>query len=172
KKPLFSWVTFAFPCINVKMTEEHIIKEIRAGNQRVLADTYQQYRTEFIHWAYKKYNYPMEDGREVYQVSFFIFYDNVMSGTLENMISNLKTYLFAIGKNKILESHRRNARHVYDVKEEILKSDEEDLELQHDKEVQYRQISRALQKLGDPCKRILQMVYYQNRSMEFITESL
>ena len=51
-----------------------------------------------------------------------------MSGKLENMVSNLKTYLFAIGKNKILEHHRRNARHDYDTKAEILQMEEEDQE--------------------------------------------
>lgn len=154
------------------MTENDIIKDIRAGNQKILAETYQQYRKEFIQWAYKKYNCPIEDGKEIYQVSFFIFYENVMSGKLENMISNLKTYLFAIGKNKILENNRRNARHTYDIKEEILKTEEVEPELQQNKEIQYRQISLALQKMGDPCKRILEMVYYQNCTMEFITENM
>ena len=95
-----------------------------------------------------------------------------MSGKLENMVSNLKTYLFAIGKNKILEHHRRTARHDYDIRAEILQMEEDDHELQQNRELQYRQISLALQQLGDPCKQILEMVYYHNRSMEFITEHL
>jgi DNA-directed RNA polymerase specialized sigma24 family protein len=104
------------------MTENQLIKEIRDGNQKILAETYQRYRKEFVQWAYKKYNCPVEDGKELYQISFFIFYDNVISGKLEYMASHLKTYLFGIGKNKILENNRRNNRFSFDIKEEILKA--------------------------------------------------
>ncbi|CAN5179396.1 hypothetical protein BH23BAC1_BH23BAC1_48670 [soil metagenome] len=149
-----------------------IIKNIRDGNQKILAETYQQYRKEFIQWAYKTYNCPIEDGKEIYQVTFFIFYDNIMTGKLENMVSNLKTYLFAIGKNKILENFRREARLAYDIKEEILKFEEDDTEIQDQKELQYQQISKALEKLGDPCKGILEMMYYGNSSIDFITKKM
>jgi RNA polymerase sigma-70 factor (ECF subfamily) len=110
------------------MTENQLIKEIRDGNKKVLAETYQKYRKEFVKWAFKKYNCPVEDGKELYQISFFIFYDNVVTGKLEHMASHLKTYLFAIGKNKILENIRRNNRFSFGIKEEILKIEENDHE--------------------------------------------
>jgi RNA polymerase sigma factor (sigma-70 family) len=152
--------------------DNHIIKNIRDGNQKILAETYQQYRKEFIQWAYKTYNCPIEEGKEIYQVTFFIFYDNIMTGKLENMVSNLKTYLFAIGKNKILENFRREARLAYNIKEDILKFEEDDTELQGQKELQFQQISKALVKLGDPCKEILEMMYYGNCSIDFITKKM
>jgi RNA polymerase sigma factor (sigma-70 family) len=158
-------------CINSKkMTENQLIKKIRDGNQKILAETYQRYRKEFVQWAYKKYNCPVEDGKELYQISFFIFYDNVISGKLEYMASHLKTYLFGIGKNKILENNRRNNRFSFDIKEEILKSEEDDQEIQDQKEYQYQQISEGLQKLGEPCKEILEMMYYHNCTIVDITK--
>lgn len=162
-----------FLCINVKkMTENQLIKEIREGNQKILADTYNRFRNEFIQWALKKYHCPKEDCKEIYQISFFIFYDNVMSGKLEYMASNLKTYLFAIGKNKILENNRRNNRFSYEIKDEFLKVEEDDHEFQDHKELQYEQISQGLQRLGNPCKRILEMMYYHNCSIDDITKKI
>lgn len=144
------------------------INDIRAGNQEALAGTYKRYRKEFILWAFKNYKCSREDAEEIYQVSFFIFYDNIMTGKLEHLTCNLKTYLFAIGKNKILEQNRRLARHSFNIKEEIMKMDEHDFEDIELAEQQYAQISAGLQKLGEPCKSILEMIYYNNCTMESV----
>src|SRR5690606_1870039 len=107
-----------------------------------------------------------------YQLSFFIFYDNIMTGKLENLSSNIKTYLFAIGKNKILELSRRNAKYSYNINEEIYEMGEEELEMTQEREKHFHQISLGLLQLGDPCKKILEMMYYESRSMDYITEKL
>lgn len=169
----FKWVTFERLCINFKkeMTENQLIEEIRNGNQKLLAETYHRYRKEFVHWAFKKHNCSLDDGKEIYQITFFIFYDNVLSGKLEHLVSHLKTYLFAIGKNKILENNRRNNRFSFGTKEDVVKIDEDDdQELQDIREQQYQQISEGLQKLGQPCKGILELMYYHNCSIKEITE--
>lgn len=155
--------------IKIRMNDS-TLKDIRAGNQHVLAEMYKLHRKEFIKWAFKSFKCSREDAEEVYQVSFFIFYDNVMTGKLEQLTCNLKTYLFAVGKNKILEQNRRLARHAFDIKEEIMKMDENGFDDMQDVEQQYTRISTGLQKLGDPCKSILEMIYYENCTMESVTQ--
>lgn len=152
------------------MTENQLIEEIRNGNQKLLAETYHRYRKEFVQWAFKNFNCSTDDSKEIYQITFFIFYDNVLSGKLEHLVSNLKTYLFAIGKHKILENNRRNNRYAFEIKHDILEIEEDDEELRDYKEQQYQQISQGLQKLGDPCKGILELMYYHNGSIKEITE--
>ena len=151
------------------MTENHLIEEIRNGNQELLAETYHRYRKEFVQWAFKNYHCSIDDSKEIYQITFFIFYDNVLSGKLEHLVSHLKTYLFAIGKHKILENNRRNNRFAFEINEDRLKIDEDNQELRDYKEQQYQQISQGLQKLGDPCKAILESMYYHNCSIKDIT---
>jgi len=154
------------------MERKNVIDAILNGDNAELAEIYSIYRKEFTLWALKKYNCPREEALEIYQASFFIFYNNIMTGKLRDMTSNLKTYLFAIGKNKILENYRRNTKYVFDAADEVFKIvDEQDYDVTS-KESQYNQISRALEILGDPCRQILELVYYQNRSMDFITNSL
>ncbi|GAB3021605.1 hypothetical protein GCM10027284_46350 [Cyclobacterium sediminis] len=153
------------------MSEDFILKEIKSGNQKTLGMVYQKYRNDFIQWAYNAYRCSQEDGKEIYQLSFFIFYDNIKTGKLENLSSNIKTYIFAIGKNKILEMKRRNARYGFDINEEIL-SMEEESEIENQKEEQYKKITEGLRQLGNPCKKILEMMYYENRNMDFISERM
>lgn len=154
------------------MSENSILKEIRSGDKKILGTVYQKFRKVFIQWAYANYRCSLEEGKEIYQLSFFIFYDNVMTGKLEEMSSSIKTYLFAIGKNKILEMQRRNSRYAYDINEHLLEMEEDNYEIIEQKEKHYSQISAGLNKLGDPCKKVLELMYYENRSMEYISSNM
>jgi len=147
------------------------IEKIRNGDEQALAEAYEAYRPEFIRWAQKQYGCPEEDAKEAYQVSFFVFYDNVLTGKLWEVSSTIKTYLFAIGRNKIFEQHRYNARNLHGMNEEVMRFEilPPDSE---EKEEKYKVIEQGMQQLGSPCREILEMVYYAKRSMDYITQEL
>jgi|SRR5690554_84662 len=148
------------------------LKRIKNGNREVTASLYLENRNGFIHWMRKKFGCPEEVSREIYQVSFFVFYDSVMSGKLQYLTCDIKTYLFSIGRNKFMEWNRDNSRFSIEVKDELLRIDMEDSDDNDAREEQLGKVGIALEKLGDPCKKILEMVYYENRGMDAITQSL
>ncbi|GGZ33225.1 hypothetical protein GCM10007049_28590 [Echinicola pacifica] len=151
------------------MTDHEILIHIRAGDQQVLEKVYVQHREPFISWLKKQYNCSKEEGQEIYQVTFYIFYENVLTGKLQYLTSSIKTYLFGIGKYKILEHIRVESKKAYEIREEYFQMEEEQTFPDLDQE---NMIISALRTLGDPCKKLLELVYYENRSMEDIAHAL
>ena len=82
--------------------QNEIIQKIRSGGQTELGSIYEEYRTEFLQWITKEYDCSMDDGKDIYQLTILIFYDNIKKGKLEHLVSSVKTYLFGIGKNLAL----------------------------------------------------------------------
>ncbi|HMJ70794.1 MAG TPA: sigma-70 family RNA polymerase sigma factor [Cyclobacteriaceae bacterium] len=151
-----------------------IIEHIRSGGKEALAKVYLDYRKEFIGWAFKKFKCPTATAEDAWQQAIIVLYENVVSGRLLSLSSSEKTYLFAIGKNKLREANRREMkiRPLGD-----FDADEFDLPVDQSPTEPFEQ--RALDKavaslhlLGEPCKSLLIEFYYHHRSMVQIVNSL
>jgi RNA polymerase sigma factor (sigma-70 family) len=154
------------------MSEQHILERLRHGGQTELGIIYEQNRKEFIQWVSKEFNLSTDDGKDIYQMTILIFNDNVKSGKLENLVSSVKTYLFAIGKNVARESMRKAKRTTRINQEEWLKEYMVDEPDQHIEESVFSTAKQALQKLGQPCHRLVELFYYEKKSMEEISTLL
>lgn len=149
------------------------INELRKNSDAALKQIYSDYREEAIAWLQKKFSMTEDNSKEVFQSAIVILYDNVNSGKLTELTSSIKTYLFAIARNKALELTRSNIRNVGEIGLPILK--EHILESKHDKEILEDRIdalSSALRRIGDPCRSILQLFYYKKFEMEVITKMM
>jgi len=132
---------------------------------------YLLYREEFANWAFQKFQLDQSAATEIFQVSVVIVYDNIVQGKLTELSSNIKTYLFAIGKNKILEYKRRSQK--YTGEEAIPNLADHMLEEEKTlKEAQFTLVAKMLDILGNPCKRLLELYYYKQKSMKDITSIL
>lgn len=154
------------------MSESSIIERIKAGDQQALTDIYNKYRTEFLQWITNHYKVSMEDAYDLYQVSVVIFYENILKEKLTNLTSSVKTYLFAIGKNKALEKIKKSRPMT---SEDYLLNNivyEEGVEEMEEKESAIIKVAEAMKELGDPCKALLELYYYGRQSMEEIAEQL
>jgi RNA polymerase sigma-70 factor (ECF subfamily) len=87
---------------------------------------------------------------------------------LVKLTSDLKTYLFAIGKNKIREL-RDAGRRFRDMQERYEIPEDEN---KQEKELLFEQLELSLEALGDPCKRILELYYYYKKSLIEIADML
>src|SRR6188768_1114045 len=88
---------------------DSIIARLRANRKDALAELYETYRTEFLRWI-MKYRCSADEAKDAYQFAVLTFYENIVSGKLTVLNSSEKTYLFAIGKNKIMEMARASGR--------------------------------------------------------------
>jgi len=149
-----------------------VIEKIKSGDDRQLASIYEEYRSEFIFWITKHYHCSMDEAKDVYQFSILTFYENIISNRLVELKSSVKTYLFAIGKNKILEKRKDDRRMVQIVDDPVLEVDELEKEEILEKETNLQLVEKCLEQLGDPCKSLLELYYYNRMSMEEITETL
>jgi len=152
------------------MFDYNSIIEIKNGNDKTLTNIYKTYRDEFIRWSARHYQCPEELAKDVYQVAIVIFYENIVNGKLTELKSSIKTYLFAIGKNKILEQNvevkkqeRMHENFVYEPIEHVQAEDREEV---------FTSVEKALSELGEPCKTLLELYYYKSYSIEQIANTL
>ena len=150
------------------MNNQDLLESMARGDLKGFEKAYLSYRDEFIVWANKNYYCDFEESRDVYQASVIQFYENVQSGKLVKLTSDLKTYLFAIGKNKIREL-RDAGRRFRDMQERYELPDDED---KREKELLFLQLEDSLEQLGNPCKRLLELYYYYKKSLMEIAEML
>ncbi len=143
---------------------------IRNGDEHLLTEIYRAYRNDFIYWAVRNYGITEEIARDVYQMAVVIFYENIRSGKLTHLQSSAKTYLFGIGKNKIMEelaSQRKAQKLQENFRYEPLSADSPE-----DKEELFKILEVALNELGEPCRTVLDMYYYKNYGIDQIAEAL
>lgn len=155
------------------MNGNSVINNIKEKGNEALGEIYIEYREEFISWLIKQYRCDYDTAKDIYQLVIIIFYDNVRQGKLTELRSNLKTYLFAIGKNKYFEHLKKNSRFI--PKDNFLTesgSNGEEIQEKQEKEVQLDQLEESLLALGDPCQCLLKLFYYEKKSMEEITKIL
>jgi RNA polymerase sigma factor (sigma-70 family) len=154
------------------MTEPLIIDEIKNGNNAQLAEVYRAYRAEFVGWASSHFQCDKEEARDIYQASIITLYDNIIKEKLQQLNGSVKTYLFAIGKNKIMELRRADKKidASRDV-ENIDLPDEPDNEKQL-KERHLQIVQRCLEKIGEPCRTMLELYYYHNTGLEALAETM
>lgn len=168
------WVTLLFLSHKGQnlMSDSSIIDLIKNGGQPALGKVYATYRSEFISWMMKAYPISEDDCKDIYQVTILIFYDNVRSGRLTHMVSSIKTYLFGIGKNLARENMRKAKRITSIDQKEWLREHlvEEDQEPFNDNVFSIAR--EAVSRLGDPCRKLVELYYYQKKSMQEISNLL
>lgn len=148
---------------------------ILGGRNDVIDIIYTTYRNEFIRWAVHRYNISEHDAKDVFQFSVIKLYENIVNNRINEFKASVKTYVFAIGKNKISEIRKLNAKWVFETDEAIKDDLQEVLDWQSEEFHKNDLINRlynALQNLGKPCSDILKMFYYHNQSLQKVAETL
>ena len=151
------------------MDNNTIIQEVKAGNQQVIVMLYKEYRDEFIQFAVKNYGLSREELKDVFQDTIIAFYENIASGKLEYLSSDVKTYLFAIGKRQA-SNHKRNLFKIGNLSTDndikaILTDIAEEMEQPNELE---DVVKKVLSELPEQERKILELFYYEKKSMEEI----
>lgn len=154
------------------MIQNEIIAKIKTGGHAELGMVYEEYRREFLSWITKDYSCSEDDAKDIYQVTILIFYDNIKLGKLEHLVSSVKTYLFGIGKNIVMENIRKTSRYTPIDQERWLKEHLIDEPENMVKEQSFEIAKQALAKLGEPCRKLIELFYYDRKSLEEITDLL
>lgn len=151
--------------------EQEIFESIKSGDENALINLYDDYRVPFIHWSYNNYSLSEEESADVFQDAMIILYHNITKGKLSELSSSLKTYLFAIGKNLALKKIGQGSRMV--VNNEVVEQNPgyEDIDPFEGTERQ-KVIADMIEELGEPCRSILRMFYFDRFTMDAIASRL
>ena len=152
------------------MHEDSLIFRLQKGDKSALEEIYRKYRTSFVNWITFAHKCSAEQAIDIFQYSIISFYENVVEGSIEEMNeAGIKTYLFSIGKNKLLYDTRKLSKISFQEELEDLEFEESD-DLNEISLERKELLNRILDDLGEPCKEILKLFYFNNLSADEIAE--
>lgn len=172
------------------MTDQEYIEGIRNGNNRVFATLYEVFRGDFINlFRVKHHAQNLEQILDAYQDACVVLWNNIQTGKLtESHLSahraSLKTYLFCIGRNKLVSSYRKIQKEVTmddlelistrknanDLSEDFLNSQY----LQQEEELSEREttIHQLVADMQEPCNTLLKLYYWEKKDGQQIATLL
>lgn len=152
-----------------------MFERIKQGDKSALHEVYLEHRSSFIEWAAATFRCNQEDAEDVWQEVIIVFYENIIEGKLTELKSQVRTYLFGIGRFMLLRKHEQQKRWA-DMPERETEESQwiEQAASEHEIELndQQRMLYGQLQKLGDNCLRLLTLFYYQRFSTESIMNEM
>ncbi len=150
------------------MSSNSLIDKIGTGDYNELELIYKKYRTEFIRWICKSNTCTLEDAKDIYQQTILIFYENIVNEKVIKLNCSIKTYIFAIGRNKMSELLRDKGRFTEEVYIATNMTVGDTLDFD-DNMQESKGVEKCLKILGNPCKKILELYYYHKKSMRDIS---
>lgn len=148
--------------------EQQLIKHIKAGNDALVDQLYENYRGAFIQWLNQHFKATEHEAIDIFQDAIIIFYRNIISGKVDHLNSSIKTYLFAIGKHLWLKRFHKKQRTSYIEELPDISYEGWDTKIIQTIESadQRARLERALNQLGDKCKQLLVLAYFHQYSTE------
>lgn len=158
--------------INLTKPDNIFINRIRYGGEDEIIHLYNEHKSGFIKWAKFKYKLEHDDALDIFQDAVIALYKNVKQGNILELNHSIKTYLYGIAKNMILNRLKYKSKFddTFDEYDTIpYNSLSEEWEVNSDaKEF----IKSALKNLGEPCYTLLRLYYYNEYSMEAIAREI
>lgn len=151
------------------MSEQESITAIKNGDRALLGEIYRSYRDEYLTWSASRFNCSTDELKDSYQYAILVLFKNISEGKLVELSSNLKTYIFSVGKNRLLKILSRQKKHhnfVVDIIDDSHESLEDQLAFEKDLEV----IRTSLDEMGDPCKTLIQLSFLNQKTIPEVTD--
>jgi RNA polymerase sigma-70 factor (ECF subfamily) len=145
------------------------IQKIKEDRNKALKEAYLLYRQDCTEWLMRQYQLREDEAVDVFQLSIIVLYDSVCMDKIKSETTSLKSFLYGVARNKAYETIRSH-KNIQSLDDSSLLTHllyEENQEIDSDAALELA--NHALKELGPPCSTIIQMYYYQNKSMEEIS---
>lgn len=144
------------------------LNQLKKGDEKTLRLFYEENKKGFLLFA-RKFSIEKADALDIYQDAIVAFIENLRKGKIDELRSSPSTYLFAIGKYLIFQRQKQNKTEAFyeDFSSFDLVWEEMPEELATENE-----LKKAFQKLGEQCRKVLQLFYYEEKKLDEITALL
>lgn len=155
-----------------------IAKNYSDENNRILAGLwkdnkkviYEFYEAEFSKVAFMviKNSGTIEDAKDIFQDAMVILMDKFTWNKLDLAECRLGTYIYSISRNLWFEQLRKQKKE--NDFADIRRYNAVDISVEYYEEEpdMFELVSKAIDSLGDPCKTLLELFYFENHSWESI----
>ena len=147
-------------------------EEGRMSAEESIRTFYRDHRNEFIHYGLK-HNIDKENLIDIFQDIVIIYFEQKESGKINNLRCTEKTYLFSLGKYKIIDFLRRNSRTI-NVTHDQLPDESVDPKIINEVGLTDHQklLAAGMEQLGKKCREIIFLFYYQQLSIVEIAATM
>lgn len=156
------------------LTDDELLLGLAGGSDDALTQLYRRYFPMVLHFVMS--NSGSEDeAKDVYQEALIVLYEKVRSGSFE-LHCQLKTYIYSVSRRLWLKQlTHKNRFMVNDTETSATDSAavgqmSDDLTDHEERDRQFDQMADSLNRLGEPCRTLLEDFYIQHMSMQDITE--
>ncbi|MDO6761472.1 sigma-70 family RNA polymerase sigma factor [Tamlana sp. 2_MG-2023] len=152
--------------------DKNAVQDLQSEDRLKLKAIYNEYRTEFLNFG-KRYNLNEDDLSDVYQEAFLALRKLAIKGTLDDVKSSMKTYLFGICKFKIYDVlKRKKVKIPYEAKLHVVEEEIQEIEIDREPPLTEKQslLRNYFKELGEKCQQVLTMYYYRGLNIKEIVE--
>lgn len=145
------------------MTDAEVLEKIKKGDERVIDFLYKKHYKMMVNLIIKN-NGSEDEAKDVYQDALIVFWQKTASGSLV-LSSKISTYLYSVCYNLWLKELERKGRHKHEEHDgaEIMDFDrQERIDL----------MNKCIQDMGETCRNILMLYYFDELSMSDIAEKM
>lgn len=136
-------------------------------NEKVLIRFYDELRSGFISYFRMKYRLDPDTISDIYQETFYIVFKKMKHDQLSELRCTLKTFIYSIGSNLLLNEMRKDKKLTGNI-EDLLKSEiSDDVDILEEEEYMKRisLITESIELLGEMCRSIIKMFYWQKMKL-------
>ncbi|MCB9273662.1 MAG: sigma-70 family RNA polymerase sigma factor [Lewinellaceae bacterium] len=150
--------------------DDQLIRQLAAGDEGAWRRLYDDMRSPFRLFFIRYGAMAPEDALNLFQEAMVVLHRNCTGGKIQPpLTSSIKTYLFGIGKI-LLKKNGVDTRHWDDDIPELPVAPE--VESREDQRANAELVRRLLDKIGEPCKRLLELIFVHGYVMDAVAEEL
>lgn len=154
-----------------KIDVPDLIRRCRTEGMEAITEVYKRYRNEFLSFA-RQYNSaaPRETLLNAWHDAVIDFYEIALAGRYDPQKSSLKTFLFSIGKYKLLNQLKKEGKNQFlSIEENDFLQNPDFSFLKREQLAEKEQlIKKGLDMLGEKCRELLILIYYRQYSSEAV----
>ncbi len=147
-----------------------LIDRLKSNDEKTIRDLYNDNKPGFLLFA-NRFNLNKDELIDVYQDAVIALVENAKKGRIDDLKSSVTTYLFGIGKFMIFQKLKKNKKTVPNEDLEHLEFEWEEVD-EEDKDAQILTLREGFKKLGEQCRKVLTLFYYEEQNLESIQNQL
>jgi RNA polymerase sigma factor (sigma-70 family) len=148
--------------------EEKILLEGLAVEDKTAIERIYREQYNVINSLIINNNGTRDDAADIFQEAIIVLYEKVKAGNFE-LHCQIRTFLYSVSKRlwlKKLQQMQRFSNQVDGLEEQV--PVEEELEVHEKKQADFTIMEMAMNKVGEPCKSLLEAYYLQKKNMQEI----
>ncbi|GAA4398899.1 hypothetical protein GCM10023187_10020 [Nibrella viscosa] len=153
----------------LQLSDDELLVGVATGSDEALTQLYRRYFPMVLHLVISNSGNE-DDAKDIYQEALVVVYEKVTTGTLD-LNCQLKTYLYSVSRRlwlKQLALRSRDNRGLVDTESAV--SVDDDMAEHEVRDRQFDLMADSLERLGEPCRTLLEDFYIRHLSMQDITE--